>query len=458
MFSGAANINDSQCNRIPAEYEYTFGGQTIGNNLELDGLDSTAFRAISDIWLVDKFEDAGQDSQALSDWIVTKRSVGPMTMDNICHTDKWYSWADGNFETTDGKYVDVLYKSTFSPFDHEQKLILQGLFESGVTLWHPYVFAYFGEFGNLAAARPFAAEIQDEDVSTYVAEIKNAFQSMTESSCTRFSSIEFFFNGVAPLSLDELQITGALKTLGELSSDHQMSTILMAAWYVRKAEELKDIDAVKSATYLTNAKELIGYLTCELPPDGEEFPGDYLSKITDPERKEMVWWIMEKIKELTGPRLTPEDCLKMYPAETSTPEHIAGTHVLNEEINECVPCTPEMLTQDGINCAGLFSAAQCMDMEVKGTHVLDYPFLTDSYGMKWGFECVTCQDPTPLTKDGLECVGQGRKKKKKEKVIEKEKPVKKQNCPPVPTATQWQSWSEAQKSAYKNERNECQGN
>lgn len=372
------NPVDSYCNVIPSDYSFKLGTRSIEtNNISINGMKNAAFDAILGIW----GGDAGLSREDAQDWVVTKSQAGPMTMDNVCHVNQWWTISDGTFLTPEfwqGIEVDYGYQD-------EQKKILHALYTSGAAVWHSDVIEYMGEYINIAEARWALAQGQDANVDTYIATVKAAFAAQAVNNCSALTAsypIEYFFNGVAPLAGDKLteaQIQGALKKLGEV--DTQMADIVMAAWYIRAAKAIKSTNVEAANAWVVKSYARVSALLgdCPLPQDkpSDEVMTMMLGFIADPDRRKLVQWIVDKIYEFvidhcindvqdgdeTGvdcggtcttacppppPATTAADCLNQSPPRARQNAGHPGLHLVD---GECVPC-PEAtpITTNGRTC------------------------------------------------------------------------------------------------------------
>lgn len=401
------NPLDSQCNRVPLNHMWYIGDErTTADNIEIYGLDNASFDVISSLWIKDKFEMNegkhkcwndwdGIKSHDIDDWVVTKPLSGPITMDNICHRDLWWVGADGTYETPEGRIVDIDEGA-----GNEQMLILEALYEAGISNWHPDAFPYVGEFANLAGAR-WTYDNSYNKVEDYIHAVKSRFVAVGSLSCDFFKDqIAFFFEGVIPPDFEEESFMDAVNTLSLNGHDNQMGSIIKAAWYIKKVQ-------------LKNAREELESILCtKLPEDGPSSfltLEDSMSRIEDPERQELVRWLIKKFYNLSPePELkTPEECLGMEPPQ-----------YLNKEENECELCEEGTKTFDGVTCIPIKSAEECFNMEPQGTQIVNEDET----------DCKACEEPTPITKDGLTCVEAEKKTIKKKK--KKTEPVKTIPKPP----------------------------
>ncbi len=275
--------------------------KVIQNDIQINArMTNASFRSLLSLWGREK----GLTADNAIDWTMTQSWTGPFTMDNVCHVDKWYTWADGTYFTPERVPVNVNIESRYAG---EQKQIFDILTLSGVTTWHPDVLDYVGEYSNIAQARwSFAAEA-NTNVDAYIAAVQEAFKKFGATTCGTITSatfpIDYFLAAVAPVEgLNETQVKAALTALSSTVKfqDNQMADIVMAAWYVRAANSSQATGQAEYAnTYIARARDALAKLfsSCALP---EQRPSDavmnvYLGFISDPERRELVQWIMNSI-------------------------------------------------------------------------------------------------------------------------------------------------------------------
>ncbi len=346
---------ESQCRSVADGYSWTPAGQTTAikhDNIEIKKMSNPAFQAISALWIADKFKAAKMDIADILDWAVTKRMIGPMTLDQVCHRDSWWSWSNGVYETPEGYIWDVDYG-----YADEQGLILQGLYAAGVNTWHPRAVDYMGEYVNLASSIfTFTENTNDPkhaDVNLYVEKVKASFAGMMVNPCS-YNPVEFFLTGVVPLaSIGETQMMSALDALGVAGNDTDMATILKAAWYIRAANSLRNdpARAEEAAGYYEKAKQQLVALLCNIPDPMMTSPLEIeiaLSRIVDPERRELVAWVLAEFYQYAPPappvELTAQDC---YGRTNAQGRHV---FILNEDHTDCAPCPEGQRTRNGETC------------------------------------------------------------------------------------------------------------
>lgn len=335
------------CRAVPEGYSWKMGDDEYEvDNIAIPNFGNPSFQVISALWLRDKFEKAEEiDTSMLSRWVIADPTTGPATLDNVCYTHEFAFWGNwfpsATFTTPEGHPVQVDYHDDEQDLgiQDQQKLILQGLVESNVSIWNPQMHNYIGEFESLASA--ILLYSGNENVTAYADAVKDGISNigpfsfpdsndigffMSYNKITRYiygetipaTKISSFFDATAPLSLTKEQIAGihtdsenkegALDKLGV--HDQEMATILKASWYIRKAyeiaskEELTEEDAVKAQGYADKAQELIDSITTPIP--------DALLKSTDADLiRIQSYLIMTAEIASKGKELTAEDANKL---------------------------------------------------------------------------------------------------------------------------------------------------
>ena len=407
MLAAGMSFGESQCRSITVPQGTKIGDQVI-KDVEVYGMTNALFSAINNIWTKDIFKAMGEDPAKVLHWVVTKRNVGPSTLDNICHRSYWHTSPSYLFQTPDGKNVDVSYRDFWNrTYAEEQSYILVGLNRAGSAASNYAVSKYVAQYTNLAEARWEKESEKNPNIENYFNHVQKSFEP--QLACA--SPIEMFFNGVLPKTLrdtlDEQQFVEVIRALGNNGHDRQMADILEGAIYIIKANETRGTDYEKAVGYREKAKaKIMEILGCELPNQRpldasfEKSAAEFMTqlacaaparqrndpsnigilnrlndllgrlqsgiacmlpsqctavnsvstmleqRVEDKDRRKLVDWIIGQIYDFP-PRgqKTPEDCINKEPK---------GTHVLNDAKTDCVPCSSKdpkkPITKDGINC------------------------------------------------------------------------------------------------------------
>ena len=210
----------------------------LGTNYSVRALNSESFDVFKELWI----QDAGLSASDAADWdaLVPFGTSGAIGLDDICHVNTIFTDEDRIFNGASYDAADSFFG--FGDDDGEQQTILKGLKAAHAEKWDGNTVGLLGAFRRFAHASH--ASFKGDTVGTYIKAVKDSLTSMHEAKLDPSADgIDTLLSGLAPSTLQEPVIKGALEMLGIEAGETAFANVLLAAYHLNKGEE----DAAKAA-------------------------------------------------------------------------------------------------------------------------------------------------------------------------------------------------------------------